>query len=74
VIEQQRGAAPILLIDDIFGELDKTRRRAVLSCLPANSQKIITTTHLDWAEAGDVRGHTYEVGDWGIRLQTNPAV
>ncbi len=74
VIEQQRGAAPLLLIDDIFGELDKTRRRAVLSCLPANSQKIITTTHLDWAEAGDVRGHTYEVGDWGIRLQTNPAV
>jgi DNA replication and repair protein RecF len=73
VIQQQRGAAPLLLIDDIFGELDKSRRRAVLNCLPADSQKIITTTHLDWAEAGDVRGHTYEVGEWGTRLQTNSA-
>ena len=67
VLENQSGAAPLLLIDDIFGELDKTRRRAVLASLPPSSQKVITTTHLDWAEAGDVRGHTYEVGPWGIR-------
>jgi len=67
VLENQSGVAPLLLIDDIFGELDKTRRRAVLASLPKSSQKVITTTHLDWAETGDVRGHTYEVGPWGIR-------
>jgi DNA replication and repair protein RecF len=58
VLHEARGEPPLLLIDDIFGELDKTRRRAVLEHLPAASQKIITTTHLDWmgdcALAGDV--------------------
>jgi DNA replication and repair protein RecF len=41
-------SAPVLLIDDIFGELDPARRNALLAALPAESQKIITTTHLDW--------------------------
>ena len=62
VIEHARGTAPLLLIDDIFGELDKTRRRAVLANLPAGSQRIITTTHLDWAEeGGGVTGRVFEV-------------
>ena len=41
---------PLLLIDDIFGELDPGRRNALLSALPAESQKIITTTVLSWVE------------------------
>jgi DNA replication and repair protein RecF len=44
------GGAPILLIDDIFGELDPGRRNALLRALPPASQKLITTTHLDWLE------------------------
>ena len=51
---------PLLLIDDIFGELDKSRRRAVLNNLPVGSQRMITTTHLDWAEDG-VEGFVYEI-------------
>lgn len=52
-LEAIRGSAPLLLIDDIFGELDPVRRRALLAALPTESQAIITTTHLDWAgEAG----------------------
>jgi DNA replication and repair protein RecF len=39
---------PVLLIDDVFGELDVRRRNALLSALPPHSQRIITTTHLDW--------------------------
>ena len=35
-------------IDDIFGELDTARRRALLAMLPAESQVFITTTNLDW--------------------------
>lgn len=42
---------PVLLLDDIFGELDLGRRAALLAALPADAQKIITTTHLDWMPA-----------------------
>lgn len=41
---------PILLLDDIFGELDPWRRNRLLQSLPGESQKVVTTTHLDWAE------------------------
>ncbi|MEQ1861367.1 MAG: DNA replication and repair protein RecF [Chthoniobacteraceae bacterium] len=41
-------APPLLLIDDVFGELDLRRRNALLAALPKSAQKIVTTTHLDW--------------------------
>ena len=50
VLREVKGADPILLIDDIFGELDNARRNALLAYLPATAQKLITTTHLGWAE------------------------
>jgi len=43
--------APILLIDDVFGELDPERRNALMAAWPKESQKIITTTHLDWLDS-----------------------
>ncbi len=42
---------PLLLFDDIFGELDPARRNALLAALPNGSQQLITTTHLDWLDA-----------------------
>ena len=48
LLERRFGVPPILLLDDIFGELDPGRRAALLGALPAGAQKIITTTHLDW--------------------------
>jgi len=36
------------LIDDIFGELDHSRRNALLAHLPSDSQKLVTATALDW--------------------------
>jgi len=44
------GRPPLLLIDDVFGELDPDRRNALFSQLPTGAQRIITTTHLDWLE------------------------
>lgn len=41
---------PVLLLDDIFGELDPARRNALFGALPAEAQKFLTTTHLDWFE------------------------
>lgn len=50
-----RGKQPVMLLDDIFGELDPARRNALLGYLPDGAQKLITTTHLDWA-----RGTAFE--------------
>jgi DNA replication and repair protein RecF len=49
-IESVQNRAPILLLDDIFGELDPARRNRLLASLPLQSQTIITTTFLDWAD------------------------
>jgi len=51
LIAEQHEVLPLLLLDDIFGELDPVRRNALLAHLPAGAQQIITTTHLDWAHA-----------------------
>ncbi len=61
VLEKARGEAPLMLIDDVFGELDAHRRRALLACLPAGTQKIITTTHLDWVQADHISGLVHRV-------------
>jgi DNA replication and repair protein RecF len=50
LLEQRGGKPPVYLMDDIFGELDPARRNALMNHLPANAQKWITTTHLDWLE------------------------
>jgi DNA replication and repair protein RecF len=48
LLAEHHQSPPILLLDDIFGELDVTRRNALLSHLPAASQRLIATTHLTW--------------------------
>lgn len=64
-LEAASGSAPLMLIDDVFGELDGHRRRALLRLLPAGTQKLITTTHLEWAgaEALDCAVYQVEGGD-----------
>ncbi len=52
LLSRHFDSPPVLLLDDIFGELDLTRRTAVFEALPAESQKLITTTHLDWMPPG----------------------
>ena len=57
LIEAVWKQPPLLLLDDIFGELDPTRRNALFAALPAGAQMLVTTTHLDWlrdAPAGPV--------------------
>lgn len=48
LLQVETGHTPILLVDDIFGELDPERRKALLALLPQDAQVFITTTHLDW--------------------------
>ena len=61
VLEESAGQPPLLLLDDVFGELDAHRRRALLGLLPPGTQKIITTTTLDWARDEVVGGMVYGV-------------
>jgi DNA replication and repair protein RecF len=49
-IVARTGQMPLLLIDDVFGELDPDRRQNLLAHLPADSQRLITTTHLGWLD------------------------
>ncbi|MFT5468668.1 MAG: DNA replication and repair protein RecF [Verrucomicrobiales bacterium] len=50
LFHERADSWPLLLLDDIFGELDPTRRNALMSALPGDAQKLITTTHLDWLD------------------------
>ncbi len=52
LLEEHFQMPPVLLLDDVFGELDPSRRNALLGVLPARAQKLVTTTHLDWMTPG----------------------
>ena len=67
LLEAREGRPPLLLIDDIFGELDLARRNALLGHLPAESQQLITTTHLDWL-SGIVPGRVHRVDHGRVSL------
>jgi len=45
VLAERRGEAPLLLLDDVFSELDTERRAALLAALPGGGQAVITATH-----------------------------
>ncbi|OGD57081.1 hypothetical protein A2V71_02265 [Candidatus Berkelbacteria bacterium RBG_13_40_8] len=53
-LTEEKGEKPILLLDDIFSELDK-KRRMHLAKIVENQQTIITTTDLDHIEK-ELRG------------------
>lgn len=46
VIEEITGEKPILLLDDVFSELDAQRRKALFTTLHRNTQTLISTTDL----------------------------
>lgn len=58
--------SPLVLIDDIFGELDPQRRNALLDTLPADSQKLITATATPWHD-GIMADRVYELRDRQLR-------
>lgn len=60
LIMDRLGVLPVLLIDDVFGELDVNRRGNLLRALPGGAQCLITTTHLDWL-AEELRGPVFEI-------------
>ena len=70
---ERGGSPPMLLIDDVFGELDPGRRNALMGAWPEASQKLITTTHLDWLdEAGFSDVKVFHVQSGGVLKQADP--
>jgi len=59
--------APLLLLDDIFGELDPRRRNALLAALPVDSQRLITTTHLNWMDDAFRAEEIFEVSKGSVQ-------
>ncbi len=72
-LEQGRGLAPLLLLDDIFGELDPHRRRALLEFIPEESQTIITTTSLNWMDVAATGAAVWEIENGGVIPQKSNA-
>jgi DNA replication and repair protein RecF len=54
MLEAEFKKPPLLLLDDVFGELDLTRRNRLFSALPSGGQRLITTTHLDWLNSAPI--------------------
>jgi len=67
LVEGQRSQPPILLLDDVFSELDGARRRALTEVL-ASHQTFITTTD------ADVIMHTFSEAAQIIPLQSGPVI
>ena len=63
---QEEGTPPLLLIDDIFGELDPVRRNALLASLPIDAQKLVTATTMHWQD-DTVTGPAFELRDRQLR-------
>jgi DNA replication and repair protein RecF len=57
LLAARRGEAPLLLLDDVFSELDARRRSALLGRLPAGGQTVITATHAPDGLAPDLLVH-----------------
>jgi DNA replication and repair protein RecF len=51
LLHAEKSTPPLLLIDDVFGDLDASRRQALLLRIPKGSQALFTTTQLERNEA-----------------------
>ncbi|HEY2770995.1 MAG TPA: DNA replication and repair protein RecF [Solirubrobacteraceae bacterium] len=64
VIAQARRSPPLMLLDDVMSELDRTRRHALVEALRASGgQAIITTTDLEHVPGADA-----DSGIWRIEV------
>ena len=73
LLESEFGQSPLLLLDDVFSELDIGRRNRLFANLPTGGQRIITTTSLAWLN--DVpTGKLYEIKDDSARGRVLDAI
>ena len=56
VLAEERGAPPLMLLDDVMSELDAGRRKRLVDLLRTGGQSLITTTDLAHVPGGDDAG------------------
>ena len=65
-MKRLRGETPVLLLDDVFSELDRRRQRLLLEAVQG-CQTFITSTHLEQIEAaGALRMQVYHVSGGNV--------
>ncbi len=69
MLERLKNRMPILLLDDVFGELDSDRRNSLLAALPEGCQKLVTSTRMDWLKEapGETRFYELQRGQVALR-------
>ena len=60
LIEKVAGEPPILLLDDVFSELDEARQKVLFEAMKG-VQTFVTTTHKEFLEGVEVPLHIYKV-------------
>jgi DNA replication and repair protein RecF len=55
-LEHERGAPPLLLLDDVMSELDADRRRLLVRRITSAGQSVVTTTDLGHVPGADEPG------------------
>ncbi len=61
LLSEERDEPPLLLLDDVTGELDGERRRLLLEAVAGFDQAIVTTT--DQADLGGAHASVLTVSD-----------
>ncbi len=67
LLKERKGFYPILLLDDVFSELDERRQKYLFNIIK-NTQTFITTTHPEFLEVIEGEKQVYEVGDGMIEM------
>lgn len=60
LIKERTGESPVLLLDDVFSELDADRQKYLFEAI-GESQTFVTTTHQEFVDALPVRPNIYRV-------------
>jgi DNA replication and repair protein RecF len=61
VFREERGEAPVALLDDLDSELDDPRVRELCQEVARRGQALVTTAHLTWAHELREMGRAFEV-------------
>ena len=62
LLKEKTGFYPVLLLDDVFSELDEDRQKVLFNILK-NTQTFITTTHREFLDVVDGEKKIFEVRD-----------
>ncbi len=64
--DHDEGMQPVYLIDDVFGELDQTRRHALFTSLPNHLQWLVTCTSTNWLDSSFQPAAEFEVANFAV--------